>query len=176
MMQVEFIKDREIYEKVILEAIPKATSFVWLATANIKDLHVAKGRRMVPFLEILSGLIEDGVQIRLLHASEPGPRFREDFDKYPAVVKGLERMLCPRCHLKSVIIDGTWAYIGSGNLTGAGMGAKGVHTRNFESGVVSSDPKFVRNVMEHYDGIWMGSRCDACKRKDHCPDYRDPQD
>jgi phosphatidylserine/phosphatidylglycerophosphate/cardiolipin synthase-like enzyme len=175
-MQVEFIKDREIYDKVILEAIPRASRFVWLATANIKDLHVNKGRRMVPFLETLSTLLDDGIQIRLLHAGEPGPRFREDFDKYPALIKGLERMLCPRCHLKCVIVDGNWAYVGSANLTGAGMGAKGLHTRNFESGVTSSDPQFVREVMEHYDSIWMGSRCDDCKRKEYCPDYRDPQD
>ncbi len=175
-MQADFIRDREIYDKVILKAIPAATRFVWLATANIKDLHVAEGNRMVPFLSVLARLIEDGVKVRLLHASEPGPRFREDFDKYPALIQGLERMLCPRCHLKCVVIDGNFAYAGSANLTGAGMGAKSDHTRNFESGVISDDSKFVRRLMEYYDSIWMQAHCDDCKRKDHCPEYGTDQD
>ncbi len=175
-MQTDFIKDRDIYNKVILKAIPEAARFVWLATANIKDLHVQEGNRMVPFLQTLARLIDNGVQVRLLHASEPGPRFREDFDKYPALITGLERMLCPRCHLKCVVVDGNFAYVGSANLTGAGMGAKSDRKRNFESGVTSTDAQFVRAVMEHYDSIWMQSHCDDCKRKDHCPDYGSDQE
>lgn len=172
-MEAEFVKDREIYDQVIMKAIPRAQRFVWLATANIKDLYVDKGRRMVPFLEVLAGLIDDGVQVRLIHAREPGPRFMEDFDKYPSIVKGLERMLCPRSHMKCVVVDGNFAYTGSANLTGAGMGAKSEDNRNFESGIITEDARFVRNVMEHYDSLWMGSRCDTCKRKEHCPDYRE---
>ena len=38
----EFIKDREIYEKVISGLIPKTKKFLWLATAALKDLHVDK--------------------------------------------------------------------------------------------------------------------------------------
>ena len=169
-MQAEFVTDRQIYDEVIMKAIPRATRFVWIATANIKDLYVEKGSRMVPFLEVLAGLLEDGVQVRLMHAREPGPNFMEDFDKYPAIVKSLERMLCPRCHLKCVVVDGRFAYVGSANLTGAGMGAKGQNNRNFEAGVITEDAKFVRHVMEQFDDIWMGARCDDCKRKEHCPD------
>ncbi len=172
-MQAEFITDRQIYDQVIMEAIPRAQRFVWLATANIKDLHVEKGQRMVPFLEVLAGLIDEGVQVRLIHAREPGPRFMEDYDRYPAVVSALERMLCPRSHMKCVVVDGNFAYVGSANLTGAGMGAKSSDNRNFESGIVTEDPKFVRSIMEHYDSIWMGARCDTCKRKEHCPDFRE---
>lgn len=169
-MDADFIRDRQIYNKVIIEAIPRAQRFVWIATANIKDLHVEKGKKMVPFLEVLAGLIEEGVQVRLLHAREPGPRFMEDFDRYPQLVEGLERMLCPRCHMKCVVVDGNFAYLGSANLTGAGMGAKSDSNRNFESGIITSDSKFVRQVMEQYDAIWMGAECDDCGRKEHCPD------
>jgi len=169
-MQAEFVTDRQIYDQVIMKAIPRATRFVWIATANVKDLYVEKGSRMVPFLQVLADLLEDGVQVRLMHAREPGPNFMEDFDKYPAIVKGLERMLCPRCHLKCVVVDGNFAYVGSANLTGAGMGAKSNHNRNFESGVITEDSKFVRSVMEQFDDIWMGARCDGCKRKEHCAD------
>ena len=103
---LKFVTDREIYEEVICGAIPRATRLLWLATADLKDLHVHKRGKMVPFLEILSDLARKNVEIRLLHAKEPGPAFRNDFDRYRNLSKGLERMLCPRVHLKCAVVDG----------------------------------------------------------------------
>lgn len=171
-MATEFLTGREIYERVILAEIPSATDFLWLATADLKDLHVDRAGRMVPFLAVLAELAEQGVQIRLLHAREPGPVFRADFDRYPILLDRLERVLCPRVHFKSVLIDGRFAYAGSANLTGAGMGAKSVNRRNFENGFVSTDPDLVAKIMAQFDEIWMGARCDSCGRKKHCADSR----
>jgi phosphatidylserine/phosphatidylglycerophosphate/cardiolipin synthase-like enzyme len=170
---LEYITDRDIYERVINGRIEKARKFVWIATSDIKDLHVHKGGRMVPFLEILSDLVAKRVEIRLLHAKEPGPAFREDFDKYPKLIGGMERILCPRVHLKAVVIDGDFAYTGSANLTGAGMGAKSEHKRNFESGIITDDPRIVGKVMEQFDAIWRGTHCPLCQRKKFCADYKD---
>ena len=173
MEPLSFITDYEIYEKVILEAVPQSRRFLWVATADLKDLYAAKGRRMVPFLEILSDLVSAGVSIRLLHAKEPGPAFREDFDRYPNLIDGMERILCPRVHFKSVIVDGRFAYSGSANLTGAGMGAKSGLRRNFESGFITTDPHLTELIMEQFDGVWMGRHCGECGRKKYCADYRD---
>ena len=170
---VEFIKDREIYEKVIKDLIPKTKQFLWLATSDLKDLHVDKNGKFVPFLEILSDLIKRNIEIRLLHAKEPGPIFRRDFDKYPNLISGMERILCPRVHLKSVIIDGKVAYTGSANLTGAGMGAKSSNKRNFEAGILTTEGNLVGKIMEQFDDIWKGSHCQDCKRKKYCADYKD---
>lgn len=167
---VDFIKNREIYERVILEMVSGAQDFIWIATADIKDLHVNSNGNFRPFLGVLSDLISDGVEIRLLHAKEPGPNFRKDFDLYPALLSGLERSICPRVHLKTVVVDGRIAYLGSANLTGAGMGAKSKDRRNFESGIVSDEPEIVSGVMDQFDEIWMGSMCDTCKRRDYCSD------
>ena len=52
MSYVEFISDREIYERVIIGEVPSAERFLWLATSDLKDLHVNRGRKMVPFLEV----------------------------------------------------------------------------------------------------------------------------
>ena len=169
----EFITDRDIYEKVICGRIDKARKFLWVATSDLKDLHVDKAGRMVPFLEILSDLVKRQVEIRLLHAKEPGPAFRKDFDKYPNLIRGMERILCPRVHLKTVIIDGRFAYTGSANLTGSGMGAKSEHKRNFESGIITDDKVLVGKIMEQFDGIWRGTHCPQCKRKKFCADYKD---
>jgi phosphatidylserine/phosphatidylglycerophosphate/cardiolipin synthase-like enzyme len=168
---LKFVTDREIYEEVVCGAIPKAKRLLWLATADVKDLHVHKGSKMVPFLEILSDLARKNVEIRLLHAKEPGPAFHRDFDRYRNLSKGLERMLCPRVHLKSAIVDGEFAYAGSANLTGAGVGAKSTNRRNFESGIVTTDPALIEEIMEQFDGIWRGSHCRDCDRKEFCDEH-----
>ena len=168
-----FLTDRDIYEVLVRGAIPETRRQLWLATADLKDLHVHKAGRMVPFLEILSDLIGRKVEIRLLHAKEPGPAFRKDFDRYPNLLAGLERMLCPRVHLKCVVIDAATVYVGSANFTGAGVGAKSSHRRNFESGIITDDPRIVEAVMEQFDGIWRGSHCSACGRKEFCDEHVD---
>lgn len=169
---LEFVRDREIYERVLCERVARAKRFVWLGTADLKDLHVDKpGRRaMVPFLEVLSDLAAKQVAIRLLHAKEPGPRFREDFDRYPNLLEGMERILCPRVHFKSVVVDGEFAYTGSANLTGAGMGAKSERRRNFEAGIVTTDGELIEQVMEQFDSVWRGEYCKECGRKEYCGD------
>lgn len=71
------------------------TDAVRIGTADIKDLYVKNGRGTKPLLEVLSDLVKRGVEIRLIHAKEPGPAFRQDFNKYPALIDGMERVLCP---------------------------------------------------------------------------------
>ena len=167
----EFVTDRDIYQRVILDMVPTASKFLWLATADLKDLYVEMRGKFVPLLQQLAELIEAGVEVRLLHAKEPGPNFRRDFDRFPALVVGLERVLCPRVHFKSVIVDGVIAYSGSANLTGAGVGAKSDGKRNFEAGFITRDPLFVGAIVSQFDHVWMGARCDDCRRKEYCGDY-----
>ena len=170
---IELVTDTEIYDRVIQDRVPRAKEFVWIATSDIKDMHVNKNGKMVPFLEILSDLIKRNVSVRLIHAKVPGPRFREDFDRYPDLINGIERILCPRTHFKSVIVDGTFAYTGSANLTGAGMGAKSKTRRNFETGIVTDDDKLLDGIIEQFDMLWMGAHCKACNRKKYCADSKD---
>jgi phosphatidylserine/phosphatidylglycerophosphate/cardiolipin synthase-like enzyme len=173
MDETEIVINEEIYRRVIVEEIPRAKRFLWIGTSDIKDLYVQKGRGMVPFLEILSDLLKRNVSIRLIHAKEPGPAFRRDFDRYENLIGGIERILCPRVHFKCIVIDGRFAYAGSANLTGAGIGAKSPDRRNFETGIVTTNPDLVRKIMEQFDGIWMGKQCRSCKRKQYCADYED---
>ena len=170
---LEFITDTQIYEKVICQQIPRAKEFLWLVTSDLKDMYVDKRGRIVPFLEVLSDLVARSVEIRLLHAKEPGQAFRRDFDKYPNLIGGMERILCPRVHLKSVIVDGKFAYTGSANLTGAGMGMKSQTRRNFESGIITDNKGLVAGIMKQFDDIWRGVHCKECKRKEFCSDYKD---
>ena len=167
--EYQYIANEDHYEKVI-EKIKDCKKTLWIGTADIKDLYVKDGRGTKPLLEVLSDLAKRGVAIRLIHAKEPGPAFREDFDKYPALIEGLERVLCPRVHFKIIIFDLKTAYVGSANLTGAGLGMKGENTRNFETGVLSSNKDFVKNAATQFDEVWMGAHCKSCKRKQFCSD------
>lgn len=169
---VQFIRNEEIYSRVLLK-IKNTEKYLWIATAHIKDLYIEKGKRFVPFLEILSDLVNQGVLIRLIHAREPGPAFREDFDRYPNLIDGMERLLCPRVHFKTIVIDGTFAYLGSANLTGAGTGLKSVTKRNFENGIITTDDMLIEQIMNHFDSVWIGSFCDDCQRKQFCTDYNE---
>ena len=164
-----YISNESHYEQVI-ERIKTVKKTLWIGTADIKDLYVKDGRGTKPLLEVLSDLAKRGVEIRLIHAKEPGSVFRRDFDKYPALIEGMERALCPRVHFKIIIFDLKTAYVGSANLTGAGLGMKGENTRNFEAGVLSSNKDFVKNAAEQFDSVWMGAYCKECRRKAFCGD------
>ena len=121
---------------------------------------------------MLAGKVREGVEVRLVHAKEPGPRFRADFDRFPELIESdlFNRILCPRMHMKCIIADGRIAYIGSANLTGAGLGAKSDHRRNFEAGNVTDDRKTIAELMTFFDAFYLGDHCLKCQRRDVCPD------
>ncbi len=168
-MPVKFITNRQHYEEVILQ-IAKARKFVWIGTADIKDLHVKHRGSVGSFLAVLNELVNKKVAVRLLHAKEPGVNFRKSFDKYPGLWDATERQLCPRVHFKHIIIDGKFAYTGSANLTGAGLGMKSDNRRNFEAGIITTDTKLTENIMRQFDEVWIGKFCKTCGRKDFCSD------
>jgi len=176
----------------VLEKVRTVRRVLWIGTADLKDLYIkgegTKERRneimpfvplplslssknnTIPFLSLLAERISRGVEVRLIHAKEPGPNFRQDFDKYPILAKGLERALCPRVHFKLIIFDLECAYIGSANLTGAGIGMKGENMRNFEAGILTTELALVKSAINQFDDVWMGKFCGKCGRKGFCGD------
>lgn len=160
-----YIADEDHFRKV-LSRVPNIRKTLWIGTADIKDLYVED----TPFLGVLAGLVRQKREVRLIHAKEPGPNFREDFDRYPILFSGMERMLCPRVHFKIIIFDLKIAYIGSANLTGAGLGMKGQGRRNFEAGILTDEPELVEAAINQFDAVWAGFKCKTCGRKKFCGD------
>lgn len=166
---LQYIADRDHYTEV-LSRCEMVKHDLWIGTADLKDLYVKGGRDVVPFLSVLDKLVKRGVEVRLLHAKEPGENFRADFDKYPGLWSRMERKLCPRVHFKIMVFDCSVVYIGSANLTGAGIGMKGEGNRNFEAGILTDDPMLVDAAANHIDSVWQGAHCKKCRRKDFCTD------
>jgi phosphatidylserine/phosphatidylglycerophosphate/cardiolipin synthase-like enzyme len=67
-----------------------------------------------------------------------------------------------------VIVDGKRLYLGSANLTGAGLGMKGKSKRNFETGILTKDPRLVSAVAAEVGEIAGGKRCADCAAKPFC--------
>ena len=166
---LKYISNSDHYKEV-LSRVQNVKHTLWIGTADIKDLYVEAGKEKKPFLALIAQLIRRGVEVRLIHAKEPGPNFREDFDKQPLLYDRLERVLCPRVHFKMIVFDCKEAYIGSANLTGAGIGMKADTTRNFEAGILTDDPELVEHAMSQFDDVWIGKHCKACKRHEFCLD------
>ena len=172
-VRLAFIGGRGHLETVI-EAVREARVSVWIATANLKEMQVAVARlgrtsRFGSMLEIFDQLAERGVELRILHAEHPSRPFRAALERHPRLYEGaLQFRLCPRIHLKCVIIDGRILYLGSANWTGAGLGAKSDRNRNFELGFVTEDEAMLDDVQGLYEHLWNGGDCQRCGRRALC--------
>lgn len=149
------------------EALSSCRHRLFIATANVKDLHVPDGGAPRSILEVFDELAARGIEIRLLHSGVPSGVFLGEL-KQRGAPEGLTMRRCPRVHLKALIADSRRMYLGSANLTGAGLGAKSPRRRNFEAGIWTDDLELIDPVCDLLESIWTGQYCGDCGRKDHC--------
>lgn len=138
-------------------------------TADFKAMLIPidKRRRAQSIVHSLRQLADRGVEIRLLHAGVPSSAALLELRK--ALPTGLIIRRCPRLHAKAVIIDVKSMYLGSANLTGAGLGAKADHRRNFEMGVWTTSSDLIDGVLSEFNALWEGRHCPTCDRRNVCP-------
>lgn len=165
----ELVVDGEHFHRIVREGILKAAISVDISTADFKAMLVPTpgSRRARSIVQVFRTLADKGVEIRLLHAGTPSSSaLRELRKKLPERVT-IRR--CPRLHAKIVVIDAARMYIGSANLTGAGLGAKADGRRNFEMGIWTESPALIDAALAEFNALWEGHHCQACQRKDICP-------
>ena len=137
-MNLRYLEHDELYREALLKSLQTAKRSLWLATATLKQTLVERSRGpsdFRPLAEELADLAGRGVEVRLLHSGKPSGPFLESLEGIEARgSKGFEMRQCPRVHFKTIIVDDASAYVGSANLTGAGLGAKRADRRNFEVG------------------------------------------
>jgi phosphatidylserine/phosphatidylglycerophosphate/cardiolipin synthase-like enzyme len=170
-MQAELLSGIELYREVILGRLAGARESVWISTANVKEMFIERDGEYRSILELFAELCGRGVELRLLHAELPSRPFRASFDRIKALWSGgLHLKICPRVHFKAVIVDQAWVYLGSANLTGAGLGAKQEGKRNFELGFVTEDFEIIDRSVALFESVWSGAECAGCKLHAVCPD------
>ena len=176
---VELVVDGEHLRRVIYDGILSARVSIDIATADLKSVLVPEpgktaSRKTPPsILERLHRMAMRGVEVRLLHAGVPsGPAIQELkklIKRHGPLPDRMTLRRCPRLHAKAVIIDAGKMYLGSANLTGAGLGAKANHNRNHELGVWTSSTDLIDAVSQYFNHLWEGGSCEGCGRRDVCP-------
>lgn len=167
----EMIADAEHFDRVVRNGIGKAAVSIDIATADFKAMLVPDGsasRNAPSIVRVLADLAKRGVEVRLLHAGVPSGPALEQLKKVRHDRLTIRR--CPRLHTKLVLTDAATLYLGSANLTGAGLGAKGPTRRNFEMGVVTEAAAMIDAASEYFNRIWEGEHCDGCGRRAVCPE------
>src|SRR5262249_31000698 len=128
----QLVVNEEHFTRVVRDGIARAKVSLDIMTADFEAMLVPLGRknaRARSIIEVFRTLASRGVEIRILHAGTPsGPALQELKALGSSAVITIRR--CPRLHAKAVIIDARDMYLGSANLTGAGLGAKAANKRN----------------------------------------------
>ncbi len=167
----ELVHGYALHQEVILDEVLEARRTVWIATANLKDMHVEGLRRHMPILERFDLMAAAGVRFRIIHSELPSRPFRNTLEDCGHLIAGgMELQACPRSHWKLVIVDGRFAYLGSANFTGAGLGARKPTRRNLEVGVITRDPEWLAQLSGLFDQFWIGEFCTECAFRERCPD------
>jgi phosphatidylserine/phosphatidylglycerophosphate/cardiolipin synthase-like enzyme len=171
------VRDGEHHAEIVERGVRQARASVWIATANLKDVHVearvgTRARAARAFTSLFDELAEAarrGVEVRILYSGRPSRPLAARVRRRSPV--GMR--CCPRSHLKMIAVDGRLLYLGSANFTGAGLGAKGAHRRNFEAGIVTDDDWLLDEMQASFDRIWQGGHCIGCRLRSACPEPLD---
>jgi phosphatidylserine/phosphatidylglycerophosphate/cardiolipin synthase-like enzyme len=169
----ELIVNEEHFARIVRDGMARAEVSLDIMTADFKAMLVPLGRKGAKarsVVELFRSLARKGVEIRILHAGTPSGAALVELKKIGQEEGDrLTIRRCPRLHAKAVVVNARAMYLGSANLTGAGLGAKGADKRNFEMGVWTEAPALIEGVMEQFNVLWEGHRCKKCRRKDVCP-------
>jgi phosphatidylserine/phosphatidylglycerophosphate/cardiolipin synthase-like enzyme len=180
--ECELVCNGEHLDRVVRDGMLSARVSLEIATADFKAMLVppdprkgltgggrrgTRGRSDAPsIVKHLAELAERGVEVRVLHAGVPSSAALRELKNLPG---NLTIRRCPRLHSKAIVVDAGWAYLGSANLTGAGLGAKGETRRNFEMGVITRSAAMVEAISARFNTLWEGDHCKSCGRRDVCP-------
>lgn len=154
-VDLELIADGAHYRRIVQEVVAQARHSVWMATATLKDTRIQQDFwQYQSIVSLLGELAKRGCDVRILHGSEPSRAFQDSLrHQCPAIqLRSNERV-----HCKIVLVDGYQLYLGSANVTGAGLGAKADHRRNHELGIFTRSLDVARMVRQYFESVWNHS-------------------
>lgn len=164
------------YQEVI-QRVCDASASIKIMTGDFKRFNLKPTAKQgknykdgTPFVKYLMEKAVQGILVQII-CSEPTKLFMDEKDEYYEQMNQPELFEFKRCirnHTKAIIIDDKLAYIGSANITPAGIG-QGIFTPgNFEAGILTDAPSVVTSIMELFSKIWAGSYCADCHRAEKC--------
>jgi phosphatidylserine/phosphatidylglycerophosphate/cardiolipin synthase-like enzyme len=164
------------YEEVI-ERICTAKTSIRIMTANFKRFNLKPTQKQgvnykdgTPFIKYLMTKAVQGVSVQII-CSRPSQNFLKEWQEYYKQMgrPGLfDYEFCERNHAKIIIIDDRLAYIGSANVTPAGLGQGTFSPGNFEAGILTSNPQIISSLKAHFAKIMNEEYCSSCHRAEKC--------
>ena len=166
-----------LHYQEVLQRICTAKSSIKIMTANFKRFNLKptdnQGDKYfsgTPFIKYLMAKAVQGVSVQII-CSMPSTTFSDEWKEYyrQMMKPGLfDYMYCERNHAKIFIIDDKFAYVGSANVTPAGLG-QGIFTPgNIEAGILTENPEIVSSVKDLFSMIWERKFCNNCHRTKEC--------
>jgi phosphatidylserine/phosphatidylglycerophosphate/cardiolipin synthase-like enzyme len=166
----------ENFYKEVIERIGKAKTSVKIMTGDFKRFNLTptakQGKRYkdgTPFLKHILQIAEKNVSVHVIFA-HPSERFKVQLDKYREKMptRNFHICYCKRNHAKVVIIDDKFAYIGSANLTPAGLAQGVISPGNFEVGFLTEEPTTIATLNNFFSQIESHKFCAECHRTKIC--------
>jgi phosphatidylserine/phosphatidylglycerophosphate/cardiolipin synthase-like enzyme len=174
--EVRLIVNNNHYEEVI-QRICLAKSSIKILTGDFKRFRlkpsVEQGDNYndgTPFIKSLIEKAEKGVTVQIL-CSRPSKYFAEELENYYQEMESsdnFEYVYCIRNHAKVIIVDDELAYVGSANVTPAGLGQGIISPGNFEAGILTNNPELVASIRDFFAMVWDANSCKGCHRADQC--------
>ena len=142
----------------------KAQESIIIGTYNLQNIKIQQRNRNTSLSEVLIQKAKRNVKILIcLAAFMRKSRFINTLRTHPvAHTHKLAIRFCRRMHFKTIIVDLKYAYIGTANISGAGIGLKSQQRRNFELGFVTRDIELIADVGTTFMEIFNGKYCDKC--------------
>lgn len=148
------------YDEVV-KRICNAKSSIKILTANFKRFRLKPTAKQgvyyndgTPFIEYLMNKAVHGVAVQII-CSNPSDSFTKEWQEYYQQMGNpdlFEYKFSDRNHAKVYIIDDEIAYIGSANVTKAGI--RQLTPGNYEAGILTDDPELVSSVKDFFFTIW----------------------
>lgn len=173
---IHLVTNEDHYQEVI-ERICTAKTSIRIMTANFKRFNLKPPQKQggnykdgTPFIKYLMAKAVQGVYVQII-CSRPSQNFMEEWQEYYKQMGRpgfFDYEFCERNHAKVIIIDDKLAYIGSANVTPAGLGQGTFSPGNFEAGILTSNPQIISSLKAHFAKIINEDYCSGCHRAEKC--------
>ena len=166
------------YEEVI-ERICAAKSSIRIMTGDFKRFKLKPTTKQgknyndgTPFIRHLMEKTGKGISVQII-CSRPSKSFKEEYDALYEKIKpkNLRLYFCERNHSKVVIVDNKVAYVGSANVTPAGLAQGVMSPGNFEVGFLTENHHFISQLNTLFSKIMNGDYCYNCHLANKCVEY-----